>query len=87
MTGRSVAGVWGVNREIEDQYPVNRWSCAEGGLRRSRRGCRCPPGARPAGRIDGGGQAGAGEAGVCLTGAVLDWSDPPCGGSGKGREA
>ena len=67
--------------------PVNRWSYAEGGLRRHRRGCRCPPGARPAGRIYGGGQAGAGEAGVCLTGAVLDQSDPLHGGSGFAMEA
>ena len=36
--------------------------------------------------IYGGGQAGAGEAGVCLTGAVLDQSDPLHGGSGKERE-
>ena len=68
-------------------FPVNRWSCAEGGLRRPRRGFRWPSGASPAGRIDGGGSAGTGVAGVRGAGAVLDQSDPPCGGSGFAREA
>ena len=67
--------------------PVNRPSWAEDGLRRPRRGCRWPSGASPAGRNYGGGSAGTGVAGVRGAGAVLDQSDPPCGGSGKGREA
>jgi hypothetical protein len=66
---------------------VNRYSCVEGGLRRPRRGRRCPSGASLAGRIDGGGSADTGIAGVRVAGAVLDWSDPLYGGSGKGREA
>jgi hypothetical protein len=57
-------------------FPVNRWSCAEDGLRRPRRGCRWPPGASPAGRIYGEGSAVAGVDGVRDAGAVLDHSDP-----------
>ncbi len=57
-------------------FPVNRWSCAEGGLRRPRRGCRWPSGASPAGRIHCEGSAVASGAGVCVAEAVLDHSDP-----------
>jgi hypothetical protein len=55
---------------------VNRYSCAEDGLRRPRRGRRLPSEARPVGRIHGGGNAVAGVAGVRVAGAVLDHSDP-----------
>ena len=57
-------------------FPVNRWSYAEGGLRRPRRGCRWPSGASPVGRIYGEGSAVAGVDGVRDAGVVLDRSDP-----------
>ena len=55
---------------------VNRVSCAEGGLRRPRRGRRWPSDAGPVGHIHGGGNAVAGVAGVRVAEAVLDHSDP-----------
>jgi len=66
---------------------VNRESCAEGGLRRPRRGRRWPSEAGPAGRIHGGGNVVAGIAGVRVAGSVLDHSDPLYGGSGLCKEA